>query len=422
MALACHQFVDGQDLEEATLPGHQQVDPRHRLGNVGPHAINRFLVTLVAMRGRLPRTDVLVVLHPGHGHGLVKAAQILIECRQSVVVFGFKHEFHCPAQAPDPDQHFLTCREFCTLELIFEMLDPRDDGLLFPSCQELRSRCRQQVVAATHQHLVLLYPETHAGIELPEFLVDGGQQGLVVLTSNVDHVVESVEVGFPGDQLAAQVGQVEIILQPGLEIVRRHQLHEVVGLRRLGQRTQANDPVFVLANLFADQCLQELARANAFNGGVEFVDFGHECIEGPAVMDSSPAVYIELSISVRQCQHGFLCRAIGHLALGEDTPGHDRSLVVFRRHAGPAGTEQCLVGKRSVDSHTIEVTNGVLVLALLQQHGAEHQVGLVTNRQFTRVAALDKSCLVELVPGRETVPSLQVGYTQIVSGESSITL
>ena len=37
--------------------------------------------------------------------------------------------------------------------------------------------------------------------------------------ANLNHIVECIEIGFPGVQLAAQVGQVEVILQPRLEVV-----------------------------------------------------------------------------------------------------------------------------------------------------------------------------------------------------------
>ena len=59
-------------------------------------------------------------------------------------------------------------------------------------------------------------------------------------------------------------------MQRRLEFVRRHQLHQVERLGRIGQRTQANDPALVLLNLLAHQRFQEAPVGDAPDRRVDF--------------------------------------------------------------------------------------------------------------------------------------------------------
>jgi len=58
-------------------------------------------------------------------------------------------------------------------------------------------------------------------------------------------------------ELRPQVLEIEVVLQRGLEVVRCHQLHQVVRFRRTGLGAQADDPVLVLPALLADQSLEK---------------------------------------------------------------------------------------------------------------------------------------------------------------------
>src|SRR6185295_16807410 len=106
-------------------------------------------------------------------------------------------------------------------------------------------------------------PQAHARIQFPELRVDRRQQGIVVLATQTDEVVESIETGIPGNEPRSQVLEVEVVLQRGLEVVRCHYLHEVVSFRRVRQAAQADDPVFVLPALLADQRVEKASFPDA---------------------------------------------------------------------------------------------------------------------------------------------------------------
>ena len=113
------------------------------------------------------------------------------------------------------------------------------------------------------EQLVLLESQTHPRIEVAKLRIDAGQLRLVVLAAQADHVVERIEAHVPRRELAAQIVEIEVVLQRRLEIVRREQIHQVVRLGRLRQRAQADDPVLVLSNFLTHEHFQELALANA---------------------------------------------------------------------------------------------------------------------------------------------------------------
>ncbi len=162
---------------------------------------------------------------------------------------------------------------------------------------------------------MLLETQAHPRIEIAKLGVDAGQLRLVVAAAQADHVVERVEAHVPRRELAAQVLEVEVVLQRRLEIVRREQLHQVVGLRRLRQRPQPDDPVLVLADFLAHEHLQELAVANARQRGVEALDLVVERLERVRIEQRGAAVHVELAVGERQRELRFLHRGVGAVAL-----------------------------------------------------------------------------------------------------------
>ncbi len=85
-----------------SLPLHEEVDLLDGICRMHAQPQDRLVVTDVAVRGRLAHAHVLVVLCLRDGHRLVEAAQVAVERRQSIVVFGFKPPDQDPLQTIYP--------------------------------------------------------------------------------------------------------------------------------------------------------------------------------------------------------------------------------------------------------------------------------------------------------------------------------
>jgi hypothetical protein len=120
-------------------------------------------------------------------------------------------------------------------------------------------------------------------------------------------------------------------------------------------------------------------------------------IERLAVEHRRAAVHVQLSVREGQRQPGFLHGAVGGVAIDEQAPRNERSLVVARRSVGPTGAEQRLVRIRTVEAHAVERLLCAIEARCLEHHAAEHHVRLVADRVGSGVAARDLSCLVELL-------------------------
>src|SRR5258708_35947830 len=98
------------------------------------------------------------------------------------------------------------------------------------------------------------------------------QQRVIVLSAQSDDIVESIETDCAGKEPRTQVLEVEVVVQCGLEVVRSHQLHQVVSFRRIGQVSQANNPGFVLPAVLADQRIKNLPLPDAADRCVDSLD------------------------------------------------------------------------------------------------------------------------------------------------------
>jgi hypothetical protein len=264
----------------------------------------------------------------------------------------------------------------------------------------------------------LLHAQADLGVELAELRVDLRQQRFVVLFAQADDVVEGVEARLPGDEPHTQVLEIEVVAQCRVEVVRRHQLHQVVGLWRLGQLPQANDPVGVLAQLLAHECRQEPALADAVDRGVEtleLVGVGLECVP---IEQRRAAVHVELAVRERCSKQRLLHGEIGHVARHEDVQGHERALEVAGGHLGPAGAQQRLVRQRPLDPHAIQRLLGALIVLRLEQHRAEHKIRLVANGQAALVVDLDLACVIQLLDRLLGLAVLQQGDAEVVISET----
>ena len=95
-----------------------------------------------------------------------------------------------------------------------------------------------------------------------------------MIRTDFDHFVKCVEACAPCQQLAAQVGKIEVVLQAGLEVVGCQQIRQVIGFRGLGQRSEADYPILVLSNFFSNQRIKKLTFPDTFNRGVQLLNLG----------------------------------------------------------------------------------------------------------------------------------------------------
>ncbi len=228
------------------------------------------------MHGRLASADEAVVLS-GHDLNLgLKVAQVAVEIGQTPMKLGFQRPHQCAAQPSHAEPHRIGLCRGVSLQRALDRVELEAYAALVVGCEKLGPRSNQEILQAPAQQLVLLTPQANSGVELAKRLVDFRQHRLVVPAPDLDHVLERVEAALPGIEPRANVLEIEIILQGRLEIMRGQELHQVVGLRRLGQLAQANDPVGVLTDLLANEGLEEIALANAVDRRLELVRLGIE--------------------------------------------------------------------------------------------------------------------------------------------------
>ncbi len=110
--------------------------------------------------------------------------------------------------------------------------------------------------------------------------------------------------------------------------MRGHQLHQVVGFRRTGQTAQANDPVLVLPALLANERLEKTPFLDAVDRCAHLFELIAEEIKRATVFERGAAVQVQAGVRMRHGQHGFLNRGIGGLALHQDVPRHERTVIV----------------------------------------------------------------------------------------------
>ena len=208
-------------------------------------------------------------------------------------------------------------------------------------------------------------------------------------------------------------------MQGRLEIVGRHQRREIERLRRIGQHAQAHDPVLILVDLFSHQRLQEIPFVDAANGRIHLLELPAEGIERLAVEQRCAAVHVQLPIRKGQSEPRFLHGAVGGVAIDQDAPRNERSLVFAGGSVGPSGAEQRLVRIGTVEPHAIERLLRAIEAGGLEHHPAEHHVRLVADRCGRRIAARDLARLLELLQGLGRVTCLQERYAKVVGGEAS---
>ena len=198
-------------------------------------------ITDIAVRGSLPGPDELVVLCPERP-AMASSSLAQVPVEDSVSVRGtrssgvqtsagpLRRSARLPRSSISANGACGTCNA-----VIRSLLDLRRQGdLLLPGGQKLRPGRRQQLVAALHQHLVLL-----GGAAASASQARGTEpcrhrrQQRFVMSHDEYPTMSSKEskLVLPGHQFPAQVGQIEVVLETGLKVVRREQLHQVIGLR-----------------------------------------------------------------------------------------------------------------------------------------------------------------------------------------------
>src|SRR5207237_8560924 len=103
----------------------------------------------------------------------------------------------------------------------------------------------------------------------------------------------------PGTELRPQLLEVEVVLQRGLEVVRRYQVRQVVCFRRIGQVAQGDDPGFVLPALLADQGTEKPSSLDAADRCVDPLDLVGEQLERSPVTERGSAVQVHAGVRMR---------------------------------------------------------------------------------------------------------------------------
>ena len=77
-------------------------------------------------------------------------------------------------------------------------------------------------------------------------------------------------------------------------------------------------------------------------------------LERAAVHDRGAAVQVQAGVRMRHGEHGFLNRGIRRLAIHQDVPRHERTVILLGRRLGPAGPQQSLVRERALEVDAVQ--------------------------------------------------------------------
>ena len=133
-----------------------------------------------------------------------------------------------------------------------------------------------------------------------------------------------------------------------------------------------------------------------------------------AVEYSRTTMHVQFAVGIRQCEHGFLGGPVGYFTIGQDFPRDHSPVDALDGHICPTRTQQCLIGKRTVEADAIQERNSLCVLAILEKNRTQHEIGLVPDRQFGGIVGGYLASPLQLLQCRLPLIVLQVGNAQIV--------
>ncbi len=412
------QLLVGHDLEHVALASHQDADLLERVSAARAQRCDRVVVAGVALRRGLSRPDEGVVLRRQLVDVRVQLAQVLVRVRQSLVVVQLQTPGQHALQAADAKRLRRSLGVARAAQADLERFDLRRRSLFVRGREIVRPRRDQHVLEALLDAVALLDAQADLRVERAELTIDLRQQRLVVRAPHAHDVLEGVEARAPRDHLLPHVLEIQIVRKPRLELVRRHQRHQVEGLGRVGQIAQANHPVLVLTDLLANQSFEERAAGDARERSVDLPELFTEGLDGPSVEEGRSTLHAQLAVREWQGEDGFLHRGVRGFALGEDAPRNQRPVELLRRSVGPARAKQRLVGERTLQTNPIQRALGRLERRRFEEQRAEHEVRLVDDRERGRVAALHLTCAVELLDGFLLPAVLQQRDAEVVGREA----
>ena len=114
------------------------------------------------------------------------------------------------------------------------------------------------------------------------------------------------------------------------------------------------------------------------------LDLVAEQLERAPVHERGAAVQVQAGVRMRHGEHGFLNRDIRRLTIRQDVPRNERAVVLLGRRLGPACPQQRLVRERSLEADAVQRLFRPLEVGRFEQDGAQHQVGLVADRESRR--------------------------------------
>ncbi len=100
---------------------------------------------------------------------------------------------------------------------------------------------------------------------------------------------------------------------------------------------------------------------------------------------------------MRYGKNHFLNCGIRRLTIHQDVPRHERAVILLGRGLSPACPQQSLVRERSLEMDAVQCLPGPLKIARFEQHGAQHQVRLVADRESGGITGRHLSGLVQLL-------------------------
>src|SRR5262249_56250231 len=90
---------------------------------------------------------------------------------------------------------------------------------------------------------------------------------------------------------------------------------------------------------------------------------------------------------MRYGKYDFLNRDIRRLTLHQDVPRNERAVILLERSLGPACPQQRLVRERSLEMDAVQRLSSPLKITGFEQHGTQHQVRLVPDRETRAITA-----------------------------------
>src|SRR5207249_11763866 len=149
--------------------------------------------------------------------------------------------------------------------------------------------------------------------------------------------------------------------------------------------------------LLADQRIEKLPLPDAANRCIDSLDLVAEQLERASITNRRATVKLQGSVRMRYTNNNCLNCGIRRLTIHQDVPRHERAVILLGRGLSPACPQQSLVRERSLEMDAVQCLPGPLKIARFEQHGAQHQVRLVADRETGGIIGRQLPGLLQLL-------------------------